>query len=50
MGSGDRFDYGLVRGFGLAVYLDRFPHDYSFNIVIGCFYIYIGIGKGYDER
>ena len=50
MGSGDKFSVGFAKGFGLAVYYDRFPHEHSFIIVIGCFNIYIGLGKGYDER
>lgn len=50
MGSGSKFDIGLTKGFGLAVYYDRFPHEHSFNILIGCVTIYIGIGKGYDEQ
>jgi len=50
MGAGSKFEIGFVKGFGLAVYFDRFPHEYSFNILIGCFNIYIGLGKGYDEQ
>lgn len=50
MGSGSKFDISLVKGFGLAMYYDPFPHEYSFNILIGCFNIYIGLGKGYDEQ
>lgn len=49
MGSGSRFSIGLVKGFGLAIYADRFPHAVSFNILIGFINVYIGFGKGYDE-
>lgn len=49
MGAGSKFDISVVRGFGLGVYYDRFPHEYSFTLLIGCFAVYIGIGKGYDE-
>jgi hypothetical protein len=49
MGSGSRLDFGFVKGFGLAVYVDRFPHALSINLLIGCINIYIGFGKGYDE-
>lgn len=50
MGSGDKFSIGFTKGFGLAVYYDRFPHQHSFNILVGCFIIYMGFGKGYDEQ
>ena len=49
MGSGDKFEINFVKGFGFAVFVDRFPHELSLNILLGCFNIYIGIGKGYDE-
>jgi hypothetical protein len=49
MGSGSKFHLGVAKAFGLSVEFDRFPHEYSFNLLIGCFTIYIGIGKGYDE-
>ena len=49
MGSGSRFEISFVKGFGLAMYVDRFPHAVSFNILVGFVSIYIGFGKGYDE-
>jgi hypothetical protein len=49
MGSGNRFSAHVIKGFGLGLRFDRFPHEYSFDILFGCFTIYIGIGKGYDE-
>jgi hypothetical protein len=49
MGSGPRFEIGVTRGFGLAVYVDRFPHALSITLLIGCVNIYLGFGKGYDE-
>jgi hypothetical protein len=49
MGSGSKFQFGVEKAFGLSVNFDRFPHEYSFNLLIACFTIYIGIGKGYDE-
>ena len=49
MGSGSRFQISLQKGFGLAVFADRFPHQVSINLLIGCISIYIGFGKGYDE-
>lgn len=49
MGSGSRFSISRFSGFGLAVTVVRFPHNVSINIIIACFVIYIGLGKGYDE-
>ena len=49
MGSGDKFELSIVKGFGLALYFNKFPHEWSFNILIGCINIYLGFGKGYDE-
>lgn len=50
MGSGDKFSIGFTKGFGLAIYVDRFPHEVSINLLIGCINVYLGFGKGYDER
>jgi hypothetical protein len=50
MGSGNRFDISLIQGFGICVYYDHFPHEHSISLIVGCFAIYIGIGKGYDEQ
>jgi hypothetical protein len=50
MGSGSRFEMRLVSAFGISVYYDRFPHQHSFSLLLGCVSIYIGIGKGYDEQ
>ena len=49
MGSGPRFAISLVSGFGLFISVDPFPHQISITLLIGCFNIYIGFGKGYDE-
>lgn len=49
MGSGDKFSIDIVKGIGLAVYVDKFPHELSITLLIGCFQIYMGFGKGYDE-
>ena len=49
MGSGSKFEIGLFRGIGLAVFVDTFPHALSIRVIIACISIYIGIGKGYDE-
>ena len=50
MGSGDKIQFSITNGFGLAVYFSKFPHEYCATILIGCFNIYIGFGKGYEER
>ena len=49
MGSGDKFKIGIVKGFGLAMFVDTFPHALSITLIIGWFQIYMGFGKGYDE-
>lgn len=50
MGAGDKFSIGIVKGFGLAVFVDRFPHELSITLIVGWFQIYLGFGKGYDEQ
>jgi hypothetical protein len=50
MGSGDKFQFTVVRAFGFAIYYDQFPHQHSIGILLGCFSIYLGFGKGYDEQ
>ena len=49
MGAGSKFEIGFTKGFGLAVYVDCFPHELSINLLIGCVTVYLGFGKGYDE-
>jgi hypothetical protein len=49
MGSGDKFSIGIVKGFGLAIFVDKFPHTLSITLIVGWFQIYMGFGKGYDE-
>ena len=50
MGSGSRFQVNpLESGFGLGIYVSRFPHSLSINITLIAINIYIGFGKGYDE-
>lgn len=50
MGPGDRFKFSKLQGWGLGVYLDRFPYDYSINISLLKFCIFIGLGKSYLDR
>ena len=49
MGSPDKFSISILRGFGLGIYVDRFPHTVSININLVVFNIYLGFGRGYDE-
>lgn len=52
MGSGDKFKIDWIdghHGFGLGIWIDKFPHQVSINITIIKLRIYIGLGKGYDE-
>ena len=50
MGAGDKFQMRIVKGFGLSIFVDRFPHELSISLLIGCVSIYMGFGKGYDEQ
>lgn len=50
MGSGDKFRVNFAHGFGLAVYVSRFPHELSITLLLGFIDIYLGFGKGYDEQ
>lgn len=49
MGSGPRFSISSLDGFGLGIYVSRFPHTVSISINVIVINIYIGFGKGYDE-
>ena len=49
MGSGPRFSITMLEGFGLGIYVGRFPHAVSININLIKINVYIGFGKGYDE-
>jgi hypothetical protein len=49
MGSGPRFQISRIDGFGLGIYVGRFPHSISININLIMINVYIGFGKGYDE-
>jgi hypothetical protein len=49
MGSGDKFSISIVKGFGLSIFVDTFPHALSIRLMVGWFIIYMGFGKGYDE-
>lgn len=50
MGSGSKFEINVVPALGVAVYVSRFPHQVSISVLVGCFSIYMGFGKGYDEQ
>lgn len=49
MGSGDKFYIEKTSGFGLGLFIKRWPHQLSLTITIANLMIYIGFGKGYDE-
>ena len=50
MGSGNRFNITRIRGsIGLGIFIGRFPHKLSIDIMLITHTIYIGFGKGYDE-
>lgn len=49
MGSGTRFQISFLPGLCIGITVQRFPHDWSINVLLPFVSIYIGIGKGYDE-
>ena len=49
MGSGPRLQFGFIPGVCFGVTVERFPHNWSINVLFLCVTLYIGIGKGYDE-
>jgi len=50
MGSGSKFKLSVRKALGIGIYLDTFPHTISINITFLCFILYIGLGKGYNEK
>ena len=50
MGSPDKFSLRKIpEGIALGIFISRFPHALSINILLFKYDIYIGLGKGYDE-
>lgn len=49
MGSGSRFTFGVTDSVGFSFVVSRFPFAVTVNILVLCFYVSIGFGKGYDE-
>jgi hypothetical protein len=50
MGSGNRFRFTRHMGFGIGVYLSRFPFNPTIIVSLGLWDIQVGLGKAYDER
>lgn len=49
MGSPNKFSISWMKGIGLGIHIDDFPHEISINIWLIKVHVYIGFGKGYDE-
>lgn len=49
MGSGPRFSAGLVKGFAIGMTFCDFPYKYSFQLYVGPLFVFVGLGKAYDE-
>jgi hypothetical protein len=49
MGSGSRFTFGRVDGFGAGFSISRFPFALTFNAHALFWYVSVGFGRGYDE-
>jgi hypothetical protein len=50
MGSGDKFSIDIMEGWGFGIFFNTFPHQLSVHISLIKINIYMGFGKGYDER
>lgn len=49
MGSGNRFSFGRVDGFGLGVHVSRFPFNVTISLNFLFWFVSLGFGRGYDE-
>lgn len=49
MGSGDKFTYGIMEGWGFGIHYYHFPFEHTITINLIKFHVTIGFGKGYDE-
>lgn len=49
MGSGDRFSYGVLNGFGLGFGIERFPFALTITANVLFWYVSLGFGKAYDK-
>jgi hypothetical protein len=48
MGSGERIKFFRTDGFGVAIFLSRFPFDLTIAISVMFWTLSIGIGRAYD--
>ena len=50
MGSGSRFKFGLLRGFGLGLHIDDFPFQVTISANLLFWFVSVGFGKAYDDE
>lgn len=50
MGSGSRIRLARNPYFGLGAYVDKWPFSVTIGFQIGFWILYLGFGKGYEER
>jgi len=52
MGPGERFEiHKMNKGaYGFGIFFDRFPYDYSINIVLIKWVVRLGFGKSYIDN
>lgn len=48
MGSGNRFKFGRLEGFGIGLYVSRFPFALTLTVNLFFWYVSLGLGKPYD--
>lgn len=49
MGPGSRFKLRRTQGFGLGVFVCRFPFSWTIKVGLLVWYVEVGFGKGYDQ-
>lgn len=49
MGSGNRVKFGLKPGLVFGMTVRRFPFALTLNLDLGCVWVSIGLGRGYDK-
>ena len=49
MGSGDRFSFGRADGFGIGIYVSRFPFSVTIGMQFAVWNLTLGFGRAYDD-
>ena len=49
MGSGDKFQWGWMKGLVCGFDTETFPFAFTLRLYLGPMWVQFGFGKGYDE-